>query len=86
MSLLSENIIPGNHGKIFGTNASKDDEMERMKLRLQKIDGVKNVTIIKGVFPREFIIYTSKLISISTIQDEVKNMGLHAIPKGLFEL
>ena len=86
MSLLSENIIPGNHGKIFGTNASKDEEMETMKLQLQKIDGVKNVTLIKGVFPREFIIYTSKLISISTIQDEVKNMGLHAIPKGLFQL
>ncbi len=86
MSLLNENIIPGNHGKIFGTSASKEEEMERLKLRLQKIDGVKNVTLIKGVFPKEFILYTSKLISVSTIQDEVKKMGLHAIPKGLFEL
>jgi len=86
MSLLTENIIPGNHGKIFGTNASKDEQMERIKIRLQKIDGVKNVTIIKGVFPKEFIIYTSKLISIDTIEDEVKKMELHAIPKGLFEL
>jgi hypothetical protein len=24
MSLLSENIIPGNHGKIFGTDAMED--------------------------------------------------------------
>ncbi len=86
MSLLTENIIPGNHGKIFGTNASHDEEIERIKLRLQKIEGVKNVTLIKGVFPKEFIIYTSKLLSILTIQDEVKKMGFHSIPKGLFEL
>ena len=86
MSLLTENIIPGNHGKIFGTDAETDDQMEHMKLRLQKIDGVKNVTLIRGVFPKEFIIYTSKLINVSTIQDEIKKMGLHAIPKGLFEL
>ena len=86
MSLLTENIIPDNHGKIFGTDVSKDEQMERVKLRLQKIDGVKNVTLIKGIFPKEFIIYTTKLISVSTIQDEVKKMGFHAIPKGLFEL
>ncbi|MDW5290890.1 heavy-metal-associated domain-containing protein [Formosa sp. PL04] len=86
MNLISENIIPGNHGKIFGTDVLKDEQMERVKVRLQKIDGVKSVTLIKGVFPKEFIVYTSKLISISTIQDEVNNMGLHAIPKGLFEL
>ena len=41
MSLLTENIIPGNHGKIFGTDASTDEQMEHMKLRLQKIKGVK---------------------------------------------
>jgi hypothetical protein len=23
MSLLSENVIPGNHGKVFGTNAKE---------------------------------------------------------------
>ena len=86
MSLLTENIIPGNHGKIFGTDAATDAQMDHMKLRLQKIDGVNNVTLISGVFPKEFIIYTSKLISISTIQGEVNKMGLHAIPKGLFEL
>ena len=86
MDLLSENIIPGNHGKIFGTNAADDDEMEKVKLWLEKIDGVKNITIIKGVYPREFIVYTSKLLSIDTIEDAVKKLDLHAIPKGLFEI
>jgi hypothetical protein len=86
MSLLTENIILDNHGKIFGTDVLNDEQMERVKLRLLKIEGVKNVTLIKGVFPKEFIVYTSKLISVSVIQDEVNKMGLHAIPKGLFEL
>jgi hypothetical protein len=86
MSLLSENIIPGNHGKIFSTNATKDKEMEKIKLWLQKIDGVKEISIIEGVYPREFIVYTSKLISIVTIEDAVKKLDLHAIPKGLFKL
>ena len=86
MNLISENIIPGNHGKIFQTDVSNNEQMERVKIRIQKIDGVKSVALIKGVFPKEFIVYTSKLINISTIQDEVNNMGLHSIPKGLFEL
>jgi hypothetical protein len=86
MSFLTENIIPGNHGKIFCTNASKDEEMEKIKLWLQKIDGVKNVVIIKGVYPKEFIVYTSKLINIITIEDAVIKLGLHAIPKGIFEI
>jgi len=86
MSLLTENIIPGNHGKIFGTDASKDDEMERIKLRLLKIEGVKNVALIKGVFPKEFIIYTSKLISISSIQDEVKKNGISRNPERIIRI
>jgi hypothetical protein len=29
MSLLSENIIPGNHGKIFGTDAMEEKQFNR---------------------------------------------------------
>jgi len=53
---------------------------------VQKVDGVKNVVLITGVFPREFIVYTTKLVDIVAIENAVKRMGLHAIPKGLFEL
>lgn len=28
MSLLSENVIPGNHGKVFGTNAKEPQTLE----------------------------------------------------------
>ena len=31
MSLLSENVIPGNHGKIFGTNAKTHQELVKIK-------------------------------------------------------
>ena len=86
MSIISENIIPGNNGRIFGTNASSDTEMEKIKAYLGKIEGVRDITIVKGVFPREFIVYTSKLLSVTTIENAVKRMGLHAIPKGWFEL
>ena len=86
MSLLTENIIPGNHGKIFGTDASSDAEIERIKSKILKIDGVEKVSIIEGVYPKELIVYTSKLLSIVSIQEAVKKSGFHAIPRGLFEL
>ncbi len=86
MSVLTENIIPGNHGRIFGTNASSDAEMEKIKTFLSKVDGVKDVVIVEGVFPREFIVHTTKLLSVIIIEDAVKRLELHAIPKGWFHL
>ncbi len=86
MSVLTENIIPGNHGRIFGTNASSDEEMEKIKNFLSKVDGVKDVVIVEGVFPREFIVHTTRLLSVVIIEDAVKRLALHAIPKGWFHL
>ena len=86
MSVITENIIPGNHGRIFGTNASSTEEMEKIKSFLSKVDGVKDVVIVEGVFPREFIVHTTKLLSVVTIEDAVKRLDLHAIPKGWFHL
>ncbi|MBR62910.1 MAG: hypothetical protein CMC60_02390 [Flavobacteriaceae bacterium] len=45
MSLLSENVIPGNHGKVFGTNAKDPQTLEKIKSPLELIDGVKDVII-----------------------------------------
>jgi len=86
MSVLTENIIPGNHGRIFGTNASSDEEMEKIKNFLSKVDGVKDVVVVEGVFPREFIVHTTRLLSVVIIEDAVKRLELHAIPKGWFHL
>ncbi|MCJ7467731.1 MAG: heavy-metal-associated domain-containing protein [Maribacter sp.] len=86
MGFMAENVIPGNYGRIFGTNASTDKDMSKIKTYLKKIDGVKDVTIVKGVFPREFIVYSTKLLSVVLIEDTVNKLGLHAVPKGWFEL
>ena len=48
MSLLSENVIPGNHGKVFGTNAKEPQTLEKIKSTLELIDGVKEVFAYLG--------------------------------------
>ncbi|MBU2906268.1 MULTISPECIES: heavy-metal-associated domain-containing protein [Arenibacter] len=85
MSILSENVIPGNHGKVFGTNAKEANDLRRIKENLLKIEGVKNV-IFNDDFPVEFTVHTTKMVEIKDIEKMVKGVGFHAIPKGLFSL
>ena len=84
MSLISENVIPGNHGKIFGTNASTDEQMNEIKRAVEKVGGVKDVFLVKEVFPKEFIVHTAEIVSVHAIEEAVKSVGLHAISKGYF--
>ncbi|MBG6185668.1 heavy-metal-associated domain-containing protein [Flavobacterium sp. CAN_S2] len=86
MSLLTENVIPGNHGKIFGTNAIEDLDLLAIKSSLLELDGIKKVIFNTDIFPREFTVHTSKIVSIGDIENKVKSAGFHAIPKDLFEL
>jgi hypothetical protein len=86
MSLLSENIIPGNHGKIFGTNAMKENDLIAIKTSLLELEGINKVILNTEIFPREFTIYTTQIVSIEDIENKVKSVGFHAIPKETFEL
>ena len=86
MSILTDNVIPGNHGKIFGTNAIADIDLKEIRSSLLKLDGVKDVLLNTEIFPKEFTIHTSKIVSISDIENIVKSVGFHAIPKDLFAL
>ncbi len=86
MSFLSKNVIPGNHGKVFGTNAKTDNELEKIKSAVLSLDGVINMIINHDVFPIEFTIHTSKTVTVNAIEDKVKTTGFHAIPKSLFQL
>ena len=86
MSLWSENVIPGNHGKVFGTNAKKHKNLERIKNKILTVKGVKDVMIDEEKFPKEFTIYTTSLVQVKDIEDAVALTGFHAIPKGLFKL
>ena len=86
MSLLSENIIPGNHGKIFGTNANDPQDLDKIKSKILKIEGIKDVIINNEVYPKEFTIHTNKLVNVEDIEKAVISLGFHAIPKDIFEL
>ena len=81
MSLLSENIIPGNYGKLFGTNAIEEEDLLYIKKRLIEMEGIKQVVLNGEVFPREFTVYTTKVVTVSDIEDLVKLIGFHAIPQ-----
>lgn len=83
MSLLTDNIIPGEHGKVFGTNANEEIELIEIKEQLLKIDGIIEIQINNAVFPKEFTVITNKLINIEEIEKSVKAIGYHAIPKEL---
>ncbi|MCK0190373.1 heavy-metal-associated domain-containing protein [Arenibacter sp. F20364] len=85
MSIISENVIPGNHGKVFGTNAKEANDLKRIEENLLKIEGVKNI-IFKDEYPVEFTVHTTKMVEIKDIEKMVKGLGFNAIPKGLFAL
>jgi hypothetical protein len=56
MSLLSENIIPGNHGKIFGTDAMEENDLIEIKTSLLTLEGINEVfSTLK--FPEIYNIY-----------------------------
>ena len=86
MSFLSDNVIPGNHGKVFGTNATSNYDLERIRVKLLSLDGIKEVLINADVFPKEFVIHTSKVVTVKDIEDLVLTTGYHAIEKDLFEI
>lgn len=86
MSLITENIIPGNYGKVFSTDAKEEKDLLKIKEGIEKIPGIKDVIINFDVYPIEFIIHTTSLIHIDIVENEVKRFGFHAIPKGAFEL
>lgn len=84
MGILEKNVIPGNHGKTFGTNAVKDGDLLEIKNSISEIDGVIDVILNTTIFPREFVVHTSKMVAISDIENKVKKVGFHAIPKATF--
>ncbi len=86
MSYLTKNIIPGDHGKVFSTDAKKEKDLLKIKKAILKIPGIKDVHVDMGVFPIEIAIQTKSVVSVETVENEVKRFGFHAIPKGVFEV
>ena len=86
MSYISDNVIPGNHGKVFGTDAKEAQDLQDIKTTILKINGVKEVTIDATVFPHEFTVLTSEVVKVDHIEQEVSALGFHVVPKSIFAL
>lgn len=86
MSLISDNIIPGEHGKIFGTNAKEIDDLKKIQHEILKVDGVTEVILNPQAFPREITVHTSKLVEVQSVENAALETGFHVIPKKLFKL
>ncbi|RPD97940.1 heavy-metal-associated domain-containing protein [Aureibaculum marinum] len=86
MSFLSDNVIPGNHGKVFGTDAKSSVDLNKMRKAILEIEGIKCFLFDIEKHPLEFTVHTTKVVEIEAIQNVVKKLGFHAIPKGLFQL
>ncbi len=86
MSLISENVIPGNHGKTFIVDITEKEEFEKVREQILKIEGVEDVLYDDKPYPHEIKVHSSKFVKIKDVQNAVRDKGFHAVPAGLFEL
>lgn len=86
MGVIEENVIPGNHGKVFKVDIEDEFEFSDVQETVMQLDGVKDVLFDDGVFPHEIIVHTNELVKITDVQRAVKKHGFNAIPEGLFPL
>lgn len=86
MSLIGDNVIPGDHGRIFYVDINDERDFEEVKDKILKIKGVKDVLYNTEAYPREMTIHSLNLVKITEIQDTVRDKGFHAVPAGLFQL
>lgn len=84
MSFLSENVIPGNYGKKFTTDAKNLQEFRQIQEALMSLEGIKDVIFETDGIPTVFIVHTNKVVSVDAIENKVKLLNLHAVPTGLF--
>ncbi|WP_366184391.1 heavy-metal-associated domain-containing protein [Flavobacterium ovatum] len=86
MCLLSNNVIPGTRGTLFGTDAKEENDLKNIQNMILTIDGIKEVMINLSLFPREIKVFSSKLIPVHLIETKVKSVGFHAISKDPFHI
>ena len=86
MNLLSENVIPGDHGKIFETNAENQSDLDQIKNAILSIEGVSAVLLDNDIYPREIIVLTNTFVSVEEVAKAADEAGFHILPKPLFHL
>ena len=78
--------MPGDQGKVFGTNAKGKDDLQRIKNHLLTLEGVKDVVIDSDTFPSEITIYTVEMIKVDDLQKRVMEEGFHMVPKSTLSI
>lgn len=86
MSLIGENVIPGDHGKMFYVDINDERDFQEVKQKILKIEGVKDVLYNTEAYPSKMTIHSLNLVKVKDIQDAVREKGFHAVPAGLFQL
>jgi len=86
MSFINENVIPGEHGKVFETNAKNPEDVKKIQASILAVEGVKDVLVDLNSFPVALTVHTSVVVNIEEIEKVVQKDGFHAIPKALFPL
>ncbi len=86
MSYLTKNIIPGEYGKVFSTDAKKEKDLLKIKKAILNLYGIKDVLVDMTIFPVEITIHTNSVVSKESVENEVKRFGFHIVPKGVFEV
>lgn len=86
MSLLSENIIPGDKGKVFETNAKEASDLKEIKSLIETIEGINKVEIDQAVFPRQIKVYSESLVKVIDVEKVAIKSSFHLIPKSSLPL
>lgn len=86
MGLVTDNVLPGNRGKIFVTNAKDEEETKAIKQAMLKLDGLNDIIVNKKVFPIEMTVHSSKIVPIKDVEKAVNIAGYHAVPKSPYIL
>lgn len=73
MNFRPKKVIPINQVKVFSTNTTNNYALYIIKTKIMAIDGVSDVEIRIDVLPKEFIVYTTKLVSKEVIEDIIMN-------------
>lgn len=81
MSTISDNLIYGDNGRIFETNAANETELETIKNAILNIRGVNSVHFYEQKKPTEFSVKTYLAVSVKEVEQAVIGSGYHAIPK-----
>lgn len=83
MTFISDNIIPGNYGKIFTTDVNDASEKSKLEAAILKVEGVVKI-IFSDTFPLEFTVHTDRVVQVSEIQRKANEWNYHVIAKGPF--